>query len=87
LRITYNASRLFPNSLFYNSHKTPALGFAMRTTLCNFNDVTDTRLIPLVVDAEFRSTLYVFTVLWMFDLVVNGNFDAFVTTIAYYNAG
>jgi hypothetical protein len=41
----------------------------------------------LVVNADFRPALDVFAVLWMFDLEVNNNFDAFVATVAYHHTG
>jgi hypothetical protein len=59
----------------------------MRAALGNFNDVTNASLVVLVVNAEFCSTLDIFTVFWMPDLEVDGNFDAFGTTIAHYYTG
>jgi len=70
-----------------NPDKTPTFGFAARPALSNFNDVTNTALIVLVVNTNFRPALDVFAVLWMFDLEVDRNFDAFVATVAHYHAG
>jgi len=73
------------NSLFYNSEKTPTLSFAVRATLRNFNKVTKTSLIVFIMYTKFGSTLYVLAVLWMLNLKVNGNFNAFITTVAYHH--
>jgi hypothetical protein len=78
---------VFLNRLFYNPHKAPTLGFTIRAALRNFNNITYTSLLVLVVDTKFCSAFYIFSVSWMPDLEVNGNFDAFGTTIAHYNAG
>jgi hypothetical protein len=70
-----------------NPDKTPAFGFAVRPALSNFNQVTNSALIVLVVNTDFRPALDVFAVLWMFDLEVNRNFDAFVAAVAYHYTG
>jgi hypothetical protein len=59
----------------------------MRAALGNFNNITNAGLVVLIVNAKFRSTFDIFTVFWMPDLKVDGNFDAFGTTVAHYHAG
>jgi hypothetical protein len=70
-----------------NPDQTPTFAFTVRSALSNFNQVADTALIELVVNAEFCSASYVFAVSWMFDLEVNSHFDAFVTAFAYHYTG
>jgi hypothetical protein len=55
--------------------------------LRNFNDIANTGLFVLVVNTEFGPTPYILAVFWMLDLKVNGNFDAFGTTVAHYDTG
>jgi hypothetical protein len=71
-------------SLFQNTDKPPVFGFAVRLTLRNLDNITYTCLIMFIMNAEFGSALDVFAVFWMFDLAVNGNPDAFVAALAYY---
>jgi len=86
-RLAIRPSRFDPDRLFYYPGQAPALGFAAGPALSNFNRVADASLAVLVMNTKFSSTPYVFIVLRMPDLEVDGNFDALVAAIADYNTG
>jgi len=55
--------------------------------LSNFNKVTEISLVALIVYAELGSASYIFTVLRMPDLKINGNLNALAAAVAYDSAG
>jgi hypothetical protein len=85
IRLAIGLSRFNQNCLLHYFSQTPALGFTVRSALSDFNCVTDAGLVVLIVNAKLGSTLYVFIVFWMPDFEVDGNFDALVAAVAYYN--
>jgi hypothetical protein len=71
--------------LFQNPDKAPTLGFTIGPALRNLNKIANFALIVLIVNAELGSASNILAVPWMLDLEIKGNFDAFITAIAYYS--
>jgi hypothetical protein len=71
---------------FEDLYKPEAFGFAIRPAFGDLDAVTEAGLIVLIVDAQFRSALQVFSVHRMPDPEVNGNFNAFATAVTYHHA-